>query len=292
MPIDILPSKRQGLYFLEHCRVSQVDEHIVYSKSQKKVVQFFSIPVKNTSVILLGSGTSITQAAVRQLGDSGVMIGFTGGDGSPLFMGSMSEYRPNEYFFSYLKIWQDEEKRLEMAKVFQIYRADFVLQAWKKFGYRFDSLNKISDTFKQKITLANTNQQIMEAEGKFASSLYQLNAQLLGCEFARKPGQKDENDRFNSYLDNGNYLAYGLASVVLWTYGLPFQMAVNHGYTRRGAMVFDVADIIKDGVIMPAAMKAAADGLSRSEMRKLCIENIQNNKTLDYLFETLKHCLS
>jgi len=290
--MDVLPSKRNGLYYLEHCRVSQSDEHIVYSRAQKQITQFFSIPIANTSVILLGPGTSITQAATQKLGMAGVMVGFTGGGGTPLFMGSMSEYRPNEYFFKYLDIWQAPDKRINMAKQFQKYRAEFVEKSWKRFGYHFSDIPSISETFLSKVDKADSNQKIMEAEGKYASSLYQLNAKHLGATFSRKPGEKDESDLFNSYLDNGNYLAYGLASVVLWTYGLPFQMAVNHGYTRRGAMVFDVADIIKDGVIMPVAMKAAADGLTRSEMRKLCIENIQKTKALDFLFEKIKESLN
>jgi CRISPR-associated protein Cas1 len=282
-----------GLYFLEYCRVSQSDERVVYSQQKSKdLTQFFSIPIKNTSVILLGSGTSITQAAIRQLADAGVMIGFTGGGGTPLFMASQSEYRPNEYFFSYLKIWQDSEKRLNMAKEFQKYRAEFVIQAWGKFGYHFNQLLGINNEFILSVDAATNNKEIMLAEASYASKLYQMNAVHLGVKFSRGPGKKDPSDLFNSYLDNGNYLAYGLASVVLWTYGLPYQMAVNHGYTRRGAMVFDVADIIKDGVIMPVAMKCAAEGLSQTEMRKKCIENIRSNKALDFLFKRIKQSLN
>jgi CRISPR-associated protein Cas1 len=57
--------------------------------------------------VLLGTGTSITQAAVRELAKAGVMLGFCGGGGTPLFAGTeqclevawipgQSEYRPTE----------------------------------------------------------------------------------------------------------------------------------------------------------------------------------------------------
>jgi CRISPR-associated protein Cas1 len=88
MAIDVLPSKRQGLYFLEHCKISQSDGRVTYSQRRdKNLVQYYSIPAQNTSCVLLGSGTSITQSAARMLGDAGVMIGFTGGGWNAFIFG-------------------------------------------------------------------------------------------------------------------------------------------------------------------------------------------------------------
>jgi len=119
------------------------------------------------------------------------------------------------------------------------------------------------------------------------SAIAQGSSELNITNFTRKAGKKDASDLFNSYLDNANYLAYGLASVVLWVLGLPFQMAVSHGKTRRGALVFDVADIIKDGIIMPVAMMAANEDMPRNKMRKQCIKELHKSKALDYLFAKL-----
>ncbi len=47
---------------------------------------FWNIPVANTTVILLGSGTSLTQAAVRVLASAGVMIGIFAGAVVRLFL--------------------------------------------------------------------------------------------------------------------------------------------------------------------------------------------------------------
>ena len=241
---------------------------------------------------MLGTGTSITQSAARRLSDEGVMIGFTGGDGTPLFLASQSEYRPNEYFYAFLKKWQCEEKRLALAINFQLARAEFVLSAWSKMELSSTSLETYTHEFKTNIQSISAKQQIMTTEANYAKKLYALNATRLGIKFTRKPGENNKHDLFNSYLDNGNYLAYGLASLCLWVYGIPYQMAVNHGFTRRGALVFDVADIIKDDVIMPTAMQAAAEGNSQVNMRQKCIENIKDTAALDYLFKTIKACLN
>lgn len=295
--IDILPSKRKGIYYLEFCKISQVDERIVYNRVQKAYEQFFSIPEKNTSVLLLGSGTSITQAAMRQLGDAGVIVGFTGGGGVPLFMASQSEYRPNEYFFAYLNKWQDKNKTLEMAKLLQIKRIHYVNNCWsaenKTTSKNTELFKQAGQEFESNIKLARTEEAILGYESNYAKSLYKIALNSMGHngDFRREHGKKDSNDLFNSYLDNGNYLAYGLASVALWVLGIPFNMAVLHGKTRRGALVFDIADVIKDAVIMPAALEAAYNGDTRSDMRKQCIQNTIDNKSLDYLFNTIKEIL-
>ena len=63
----ILHSKRANLYYLEHCRVMQKDGRVLYLTEAKNENQYWNIPIANTTVILLGTGTSITQAAMRML---------------------------------------------------------------------------------------------------------------------------------------------------------------------------------------------------------------------------------
>ncbi len=82
----ILHSKRANLYLIEKCRVIVKDGRVVFLTETKKNYQYWNIPIANTTFILLGMGTSITQAAVRMLSSAGVMIGFTGTGGTPLFL--------------------------------------------------------------------------------------------------------------------------------------------------------------------------------------------------------------
>jgi CRISPR-associated protein Cas1 len=287
--INIMPSKRMGMYYLEYCRIAQVDEKVTYTQAKKGVTQFFSLPVANTSVILMGSGTSITQAAMRLMADNGVMLASVGGGGTPLFLASQSEYRENKYFFSYLKKWQDSKHRMQMARYFQQYRMNFVQQQWKRLGIaKENDILNANLYFENRLPKAHDIKSLMGYEGNYAKRLYALLVAELGIrDFVRNPRKKDETDLFNSYLDHANYLAYGLAAVVLWVLGLPFQLAVSHGETRRGALVFDVADIIKDGIIMPVTMKAASENLSRAKMRKRCIHELHKSNALDYLFAQL-----
>src|SRR5256885_6518537 len=63
-------------------------------------------------------------------------------------------------------------------------------------------------------------------------------------------------DGANRYLDHGNYLAYGLGATATWVLGLPHGLAVLHGKTRRGGLVFDAADLVKDAAILPQDRKS------------------------------------
>lgn len=287
--MNIMPSKRMGLYYLEYCKISQVDEKITYSQASKGVTQFFSIPVANTNVILMGSGTSITQAAMRLMAEHGVMLASVGGGGTPLYLASQSEYRENKYFFAYLEKWQNKKHRMQMSRYFQQYRMQFVETQWARLGVdRGNDILQANHYLENKLPTAHDAQTLMGFEGNYAKKLYKILVSELDIKnFTRKSGKKDEQDIFNSYLDHANYLAYGLAAVVLWVLGLPFQLAVNHGATRRGALVFDVADIIKDGIIMPVTMMAASEDIPRNKMRKKCIQELHKSKALDYLFAKL-----
>ena len=83
-------------------------------------------------------------------------------------------------------------------------------------------------------------------------------------------------------------MAYGLAATTLWVLGIPHGFAIMHGKTRRGALVFDIADLIKDTLILPWAFICAKEGASEKEFRQQCLENFTNHKALDFMFATIK----
>lgn len=76
---SILHSKRANIYYLEHCHVLVNGGRVEYLTQDGKLSRYWNIPIANTSVIVMGTGTSITQAAVRELAKAGVPVGFCGG---------------------------------------------------------------------------------------------------------------------------------------------------------------------------------------------------------------------
>lgn len=100
--------------------------------------------------------------------------------------------------------------------------------------------------------------------------------------------EREATDLANGFLNHGNYLAYGLAATTLWVLGIPHGFAVMHGKTRRGALVFDVADLIKDAIVLPWAFISAKEKATEQEFRQQLLQKFTEHKALDFMFEQVK----
>jgi len=301
----ILHSKRANMYYLEYCRVMQKDGRVLYLTEAKKENQYFNIPIANTTVLLLGNGTSITQAAMRMLSQAGVLVGFTGGGGTPLFMANnvehtiewmtpQSEYRPTEYLHGWLSFWFDDEKRLNAAKQIQTARINYLSTVWAKdrelksngFDITDNAMQSALNTFTQRTKNATSQTELLPTEAQLTKQLYKFaanNTQLT--DFSR---QHQSTDKANDFLNHGNYLAYGLAASALWVLGIPHGFAVMHGKTRRGALVFDIADLIKDALVLPWAFICAKENASEQEFRQQILQVFTDHKALEFMFNYVK----
>jgi CRISPR-associated protein Cas1 len=61
-----------------------------------------------------------------------------------------------------------------------------------------------------------------------------------------------------------------------------------HGKTRRGALVFDIADLVKDATILPLAFISATRGDDEQTFRQRCIEILTRSEALDFMIDTVK----
>ncbi|MEJ1295890.1 MAG: type I-F CRISPR-associated endonuclease Cas1f [Candidatus Sedimenticola sp. (ex Thyasira tokunagai)] len=303
----ILHSKRANLYYLEHCRVLVNGGRVEYVTDEGKRSLYWNIPIANTTSLLLGTGTSITQAAMRELAKAGVLVGFSGGGGTPLFsaverdtdiiwFSPQSEYRPTEYLQAWVKFWFDDERRLGAAKIIQRTRIIHIQHHWLKnraladkgFVIEPSRLKTLLDGALNTIEEAMDVTALLTGEARLTKQLFKLAVQSVGYgEFVRsKRGMG--TDPANRYLDHGNYLAYGLGATATWVLGLPHGLAVLHGKTRRGGLIFDAADLIKDAIILPQAFISAMAGHEEQEFRRACIESLTRTEALDLIIDTLK----
>jgi CRISPR-associated protein Cas1 len=129
---------------------------------------------------------------------------------------------------------------------------------------------------------------LLTEEGRLTKQLYRLASQAAKYGDFTRAKRGESHDAANQFLDHGNYLAYGLGATAAWVLGIPHSLAVLHGKTRRGGLVFDIADLIKDAVILPQAFLSAAKGHSEQEFRRACIEALTRTEALDYMIDTLK----
>lgn len=300
----ILHSKRANLYYLEKCRVMQKDGRVLYLMEDAKGdgSKYWNIPIANTTCLLLGTGTSITQAAMRMLASAGVMVGFSGGGSTPLLMATeiewlspQSEYRPTEYIQGWMSWWWEEEKRLAAAKHLQISRLNFLERVWGKdkelrehgFIAEDTGLSSLIDATRVAIPNAPNVNKLLQLEAELTKKLYKFAALATKVSgFTRE--HRNPVDQANNFLNHGNYLAYGLGATTLWVLGIPHGFAVMHGKTRRGALVFDVADIVKDALVLPWAFIAAKEKFTEQEFRIECLHAFTTHKAMDLMFNTVK----
>lgn len=303
----ILHSKRANIYYLEHCRLLVNGGRVEYVTDEGKRSLYWNIPIANTTTVLLGTGTSITQAAMRELAKAGVLVGFSGGGGTPLFSANevdievawfspQSEYRPTEYLQGWVSFWFDDEKRLAAAKHIQRARLGMIQKLWlgsrqlKDSGFEIspDQLNGLVQRSLDRIEHAPDVMNLLTEEARLTKQLFKLAVNALSYgEFTRSK-RGTGADPANRFLDHGNYLAYGLGATATWVLGIPHGLAVLHGKTRRGGLVFDTADLVKDAVILPQAFISASRGDEEQEFRRSCIEALTRSGSLDFMIDTLK----
>ncbi len=302
----ILHSKRANLYYLEHCRLLVNGGRVEYVTEQGSQSHYWNIPIANTTTIILGTGTSVTQAAMRELSKAGVSVGFCGGGGTPLYCGtdsnvdilwmtSQSEYRPTEYLQNWVSFWFDDEKRLAAAKMLQYARISFTQRQWQVpklrdngFIVNTSQVNECLAQFQCDVEGATTIMNLFSVEARATKKLYGLACQAIKYGEFERAKQGNGTDPANRFLDHGNYLAYGLGATAAWVLGLPHGLSLLHGKTRRGGLVFDIADLIKDGLVLPQAFISASRGDEEQAFRCACIGNFSTCEALDFMIDTVK----
>lgn len=302
----ILHSKRANIYYLEHCRVLVNGGRVEYVTDAGKRSLYWNIPIANTTSLLLGTGTSITQAAMRELAKAGVLVGFCGGGGTPLFSANevdiavawfspQSEYRPTEYLQAWVKFWFDDELRLMAAKRLQKERMLRLRKAWqqralKEAGFSIDDadLESLVESALKRVALAEDSVTLLTEEARLTKALFKKAVDTVGYGEFTRAKRGSGTDPANRFLDHGNYLAYGLGATATWVLGLPHGLAILHGKTRRGGLVFDAADLIKDACIIPQAFLSAMRGDDEQQFRRNCIEALTRDESLDFMIDTLK----
>ncbi|GBR54781.1 CRISPR-associated protein Cas1 [Neokomagataea thailandica NBRC 106555] len=266
----LLMTDRESAVYLEHARIHVEGERVVYHIDDDENRREFNIPHVNLAVLFIGQGTSITQGAMRLLGEEGVHLAVTGSGGTPLHMGSLTSYTATRHFRELLPIYLSEEKSLKAAisvmqdRTLRMRKlggkgATKVLRARETMG-----LSKKCASFEENLKTCASIQQLLGFEGQFTKACYaefsSIAALPKDSPFRRDAGAgeatKGPTDRvklINRLIDHGNYLCYGMAGAALWALGIPPHMSIFHGKTRAGGLVFDIADSFKDALVLPLA---------------------------------------
>ena len=262
----LLVTDREGALYLERSRIRVEGERVVYYITDDEHRRVYNIPHVNLAVLFMGQGTSITQEAVRLLGEEGVHLAVTGTGGTPLHMGALTTYTSTRHFRELLPIYQSTSKSFIAAKTAMRIRSESMksfgaIQAQKMLRqHDVSGIRSLCEDFNTNLERCVDISQLLGFEGRFAKGCYAEFSKMAGLDkFKRLAGVEDQGKVadpafcVNRLIDHGNYLCYGMAGAALWALGVPPHLSIFHGKTRAGGLVFDLADTFKDSLVLPLA---------------------------------------
>jgi CRISPR-associated protein Cas1 len=241
---NILAKRRNACFFVEHAIVRRKDNALeIVSKNT------FSIPIEQISVLILGSGTSISYSAVSLASEHKVVI----------------QWCRNEHkMFCYAEPNRTTDLLLRQVK---LYSKDRNRIAKMMFEKRFGAVGDC------------TIEVLRGLEGVRVRQAYQDIAKKYGVNWnGRKytPGKFEESDLPNQMITFSNQLMYGLCCGIIVQLGLSPAIGFVHTGTAN-SFVYDIADLYKIEITMEVAFKAASYLTSdnKQEIVELFNEKIQ-----------------
>lgn len=185
---------------------------------------------------------------------------------------------------------------MQAAKAIQQARIRWIEQHWLNnrllreadFKVNAKRLSALLNAASKNFEVMPSVSTLLTEEMRMSKALYALASQTMGYGPFTRAKRGTGTDAANRFLDHGNYLAYGLGATATWVLGLPHGLAVLHGKTRRGGLVFDVADLVKDALILPQAFISAQRGDEEQAFRQSCLELLTRTEALDFMIEQIQ----
>jgi len=241
--LRMLPKVRDSWSYLyvEHARIDQEDKGICVHDESGRV----HVPCASLSLLMLGPGTSVTHAAIRTLAESGCLVAWCGEQGVRFYAQGMGETRSSARLLRQARLWADPDARLRIVR--------------RMYEMRF------GEPLPPDLTL----QQIRGKEGARVRAAYAENAARFGVEWNQRQYNRlnwDMADPINRALSAANSCLYGVCHAAIVAAG--YSPAI--GFIHTGKMlsfVYDIADLYKTEISLPAAFMEVAKGGPRLESR-------------------------
>lgn len=222
---------RISFVYLERATVHR-DGNAITATDQDGVVH---VPSAALGCLLLGPGTRVTHAAMSLLGDSGASVVWVGENGVRYYAHGRSLARSTRLLVRQAELVSNTRSRLAVAR--------------RMYAMRFPGED----------VSAFTMQQLRGREGARVRGLYRRMAERFGVEWTRRdydPEAFDDGDVANRALTVANTALYGVVHAVVVALGCAAGLGFVHTGNDR-SFVYDVADLYKADVAIPAAFHVA-----------------------------------
>ena len=264
--LHILPKIRDSWTYLyaERCVVEQDDKAIALFDDTGKT----PVPCASLSLLMLGPGTKITHAAVKTLAENGCLVAWTGEQAVRFYAQGMGETRSSANLLRQALLHADALQRMKVIR--------------RMYELRFP------DPLDPALTL----QQIRGKEGIRVRETYARWSRETGVKWDGRAYKQSDWKRatpINRALSAANSCLYGVVHAAIIAAG--YSPAL--GFVHTGKMlsfVYDVADLYKAEVTIPAAFRCTAAGENKleSRVRHICRDLIREQRMLMRVVEDLE----
>lgn len=267
MPMDFhdLPKLRDSMsyLFVEHSVVERGDSAIKLLNRDGCI----QVPVAGLCVLMLGPGTSVTHAAVKILSENGCSILWTGEDGIRLYAQGVGETRKAYHLLRQAGLVSNPDQRMQVAL--------------RMYHYRF------SDQLDPGLSLP----QIRGLEGVRVRTAYQQASELYGVPWHGRNYDFQnwgKADPVNRALSAANALLNGICHAAIVSGG--YSPALGFIHTgRQLSFVYDIADLYKTEITIPAAFQIVAESLDHidSRVRAACRVRFKECRLLERILDDI-----
>lgn len=234
--LRVLPKVRDSgsFLYLERGRLEQADTSVQFVSEYGNV----AIPVANLSLLLLGPGTTVTHRAVVNATECGCTVAWSGEDGVRLYAAGLGDTRSSANLLRQATAYSDPDLRMDVVRAM----------------YEFRFHESVPESFSLR--------QIRGREGARVRDIYRSWAKSTGVEWSGRRYRADDwafADPINRALSSATACLYGICHAAIVSTG--FSPGIGFVHTGKSlSFVYDVADMYKMEVAVPAAFKAVKSG--------------------------------
>jgi len=260
-----LPKFRDGLSYLyiEHGRIEQKHKSIAWYAPEGEV----AIPCAALGLLLLGPGTTVTHAAIKAMADNGCTVCWVGEDSMRFYASGTGETRSSRNVLRQAECWANMQSRTRIAEA--MYRMRFA----------------------QPLKKGLTIRQIRGMEGARVRDVYAEASRTSGVPWHGRSYRRDawENSNpINRALSAGSACLYGVCHAAIVSAG--YSPALGFIHTgKQLSFVYDIADLYKTQLVVPAAFAAVAESEHGVETRVRTVlrEGIRRSSLLRRIVDDL-----
>ncbi len=230
------------------------------------------VPATQLAVLLLGPGTRITYAAMALLGDAGTSTVWVSERGVRYYASGRPPAKSSRMAELQAEIVSHQRKRLDCAK--------------RMYDLRFPGEDLTG------LSMAK----LRGREGARMKKVYAAEAARTGVYWDRRsydPNDFDSSSPINQSLTAASAALYGIAHAVVAGMGFVPALGIIHTGTDR-SFVYDIADLYKAEIAIPAAFDAVARGEGQPAIvvRRIVRDAVVEKRLMQRMVRDLKFVMN